>query len=97
MTKNKLQTQAVPLAQVFSDFTDEEKKMAEAYKRYFNVLISIKKMRKKLGLTQEELAEKAKIPRTTVTKIESGSYNPTISTLMSIASAMDKKLQVIFN
>jgi len=40
------------------------------------------------------LAKKAAIPRTTITKVESGKYNPTVSTLMSIASAMNKTLQI---
>ena len=62
--------------------------------RYYDVLVELKKLRLKLGLTQEQLAQKAELPRTTVTKIESGTYNPTLNTIMVLASAMDKKIQL---
>lgn len=45
---------------------------------------------------KKEILKKADLPRTTITKIESGSYNPTIQTLMRISSAMDKKLKITF-
>jgi DNA-binding XRE family transcriptional regulator len=80
----------------FSEFTPEQRKNVEAEIRYYDVLVELKKLRNQLGLTQEQLAYKAGLPRTTITKVESGSYNPTINTLMSIASAMNKRLQVKF-
>lgn len=50
----------------------------------------IRNYRSKLALTQEELAIKAKIPYTTLVKIESGQVkNPTVKTLKKIASALD--------
>ena len=50
----------------------------------------IKEYRTKLNLTQEELAVKAKIPYTTLVKIESGQVkNPTVKTLKKIATALD--------
>jgi len=76
------------------NFTPEQKKMVEAEIKYYDVLMALRETRKKLGLTQEQLAKKANIPRTTITKVESGSYNPTIQTLMTIASAMNRRLQV---
>lgn len=49
----------------------------------------IKDLRSKLSITQEELAIKAGIPYTTLSKIESGQVkNPTISTLKKIADAL---------
>ena len=86
----------VSAEEAFRGFTPEQKKIADAEIRYYDVLVELKKLRKQMGLTQEELAVKAKLPRTTITKIESGGYNPTINTLMSIAAAMDKKLQLRF-
>jgi DNA-binding XRE family transcriptional regulator len=56
------------------------------------MMMELKSLRKKLGLTQAELAKRAALPRTTVTKIESGTYNPTVNTLMLLAAAMNKKL-----
>ena len=79
---------------VFEDFTPEQDKIVESESKYYYALIELKKVRKKMGLTQEQLADMANLPRTTISKIESGNYNPTINTLMSIASAMNGKLQI---
>jgi len=49
----------------------------------------IREIRKKLGLTQEQLAQKAEIPYATLIKIENGHVvNPTINTLQKIALAL---------
>jgi transcriptional regulator with XRE-family HTH domain len=39
-------------------------------------------------LSQQELAEKAKVSRTYISKIESGKVNPSISILAKIANAL---------
>lgn len=87
---------AVSLNEVFGNLTSEQEKIVENEMRYYDVLVQLKNLRKQMGFTQMQLAQKADIPRTTITKIESGNHNPTVGTLMSIASAMDKRLQVNF-
>jgi len=96
--REKLEKYSVPAEKVFSDlnFTEKEKRRVEERIKEYDLLMALKKIRKKLNLSQEKLAQKANLPRTTITKIESGNYNPTISTLMAIASAMDKKLEIRF-
>jgi len=98
--KQNLQTilkkNAVSLDEVFGNLTPEQEKIIEIEIRYYDVLVQLKQLRKQMGYTQAQLAKKADIPRTTITKIESGSHNPTVGTLMLIASAMDRKLQVNF-
>ena len=84
----------ISLDEFSQDFTPEQEKVVANEIHYYDILVSLKNARKKLGLTQSELAIKAEIPRTTITKVESGKYNPTVSTLMSIASAMNKTLQI---
>jgi DNA-binding XRE family transcriptional regulator len=102
MNTKKLQLQKIlkqntsSLDDVFKNLTPEQEKIVEDEIRYYDVLVELRNLRKQKGLTQAQLAIKASVPRTTITKIESGNYNPTINTLMSIASAMDKKLQVQF-
>jgi len=94
--KKTVKKSAISLAEVFGHFTPiQEERVANEVYRY-DLLLQLRDLRKQLGLTQAELAQKAAMPRTTITKIESGSYNPTISTLLSLASAMDKKLQLRF-
>ncbi|HRN70083.1 MAG TPA: helix-turn-helix transcriptional regulator [Candidatus Woesebacteria bacterium] len=59
---------------------------------------NIKRARKKLGLTQEQLAVKAGIPYATLSKIESGQVtNPTVSTLKKIADALNISVDDILN
>ena len=45
----------------------------------------IRKLRKKQGMTSEELALKANVTRATIAKMENGSGNPTISTITALA------------
>jgi transcriptional regulator with XRE-family HTH domain len=48
----------------------------------------IDELRKKKGWTQLEFAEKLKIQRTALTRIELGNVNSTISTLLNISKTL---------
>ena len=51
---------------------------------------NIKKLRRKLNLSQEELAKKASITYSTLIKIESGANkNPTLDTLRKISGTFN--------
>lgn len=43
-------------------------------------------------LTQEELAKKAGVTQNTITRLESGSTNPTFATINRVAAALGKEL-----
>lgn len=49
--------------------------------------LRIKELRAEYGLTQEELAERSGLFRTYMSRIESGSANPTLTMLYQISSA----------
>ncbi|TGE37648.1 XRE family transcriptional regulator [Desulfosporosinus fructosivorans] len=49
----------------------------------------IKKVRKQKGLTQVKLAEKAGISRSYLADVESDRYNPSLTTLMDLARALN--------
>ena len=52
---------------------------------------NLKKERKRLGLSQQKLAEKAKLSLTTVTRVEQGIMeNPTLDTIEAIGTALKK-------
>lgn len=51
-------------------------------------------LRKAKGLTQAEVAERAGISRTNVSRFESGGYNPTLEMLVKLATAMDLDILV---
>jgi DNA-binding XRE family transcriptional regulator len=92
--KNNLRKYATPYEEVFKkDMKDVRfRKLVKAKERYFDTLVSIKKLRKQKGLSQEKLAKLAGLPRRTIVRIESGQKNTTIDTLISIASAMGEDL-----
>ncbi len=49
---------------------------------------NVSKIRNEKGITQEQLAEEAKISQVQVARIESGRLNTSISTVSAIASAL---------
>jgi transcriptional regulator with XRE-family HTH domain len=55
---------------------------------------NIKKIRAKLGLTQDDLSKKADIKYTTLTKVESGVVNkPSVQTMAKIAEALGVSIE----
>jgi len=55
---------------------------------------NIKKLRAKLGLTQDDLAKKADIKYTTLMKVESGTVNkPSVQTMAKIAKALGVSIE----
>lgn len=56
---------------------------------------SIREIREKQGLSQEQLAEKMNISRSTISKIESGKFNCSIDYLSKFAIALG--FEVIIN
>lgn len=66
----------------------ESEKLESAY--------AIFKAREDMGWTQTELAQRANVPRSTVSRTESGN-NTSIETLNKLAFAMGKKLSININ
>jgi len=55
---------------------------------------NIKRLRNKLGLTQDDLAKKADIKYTTLMKVESGTVNkPSVQTMAKIAKALGVSIE----
>lgn len=52
---------------------------------------TISRFREALGLSQEELADRAGIHRTYVSQLERGLKSPTLSVLIKVAKALDTK------
>lgn len=53
----------------------------------------IKKIRKKKGITQEQLAERAGLNRTHLYRLETGRQSMTLRTLKIIADALDVRVR----
>ncbi len=56
----------------------------------------IKEARVSLGLSQQELADKAGVSRQTIHAIEKGDYNPTIRLCITICRILSKTLDELF-
>ncbi|MDM8173655.1 helix-turn-helix transcriptional regulator [Olivibacter sp. 47] len=57
---------------------------------------TIKEIRKKKGLKQNELAEKSQMTQAYLSKIENNSKEPTIGSLKSIAESLNVPLPILF-
>lgn len=90
----KNQVKTITLQEFSKNFTKKQRKIVEQEIKYYDLLTSFKEAREKRGITQGELASKANINRTTLSKIESGLRNATVETLSKLASAMDMQLEV---
>lgn len=58
--------------------------------------IAIVNLRKDIGWTQVELAQKLKVPQTMIETIENGDVLPTMSLLRAIADITGKELRISF-
>jgi putative transcriptional regulator len=56
----------------------------------------LEEMRNKLGLTQQELADRVEVSRQTIISLENGRYNPSILLAFRLARLFDMKIEDIF-
>lgn len=56
----------------------------------------MRKLRKSLNMSQQELAEKAHLDLTSVNEIENGARNPMLKTIRKIASALGVSIKELF-
>lgn len=57
---------------------------------------NIKILRAEKGMTQEDLADKAKVTRQTIISIEKGKYVPSLELAFKICKVFDKKIEEVF-
>ncbi len=84
----------ITLEEFKESLTEAEKKMVAEEIKLYDIAIKFRKARKKKNLSQTELAQKAKITRSTLSMIESGKRNAGIGTLMRLADALGMRLEV---
>ena len=56
----------------------------------------VEKLRKELGLNQEEFAKAIRVSRQTISSIETGKYNPSLDLAFTIADFFGKTIEEIF-
>lgn len=75
-------------------------KVLKEYKRLepeFAIAEIIIAKRIEKGFTQAELAKKMGTKQSAVSRLESGSYNPSLSLLQKVALALDLKLKIVMS
>jgi len=72
----------------------EIKKAYDEFKPEFDLVRIIIKKRIEQGLTQKELAYRVGTKQSSISRFESGSYNPTISFLKRLANALNVRLKI---
>jgi DNA-binding XRE family transcriptional regulator len=68
----------------------------EDYDIYSELRQLIITTRSSLDITQSQLAEKSGVSQSNISKIENGSYRPSIATLKRISNALGKRLVIDF-
>ncbi|MEN0658045.1 helix-turn-helix transcriptional regulator [Caldifermentibacillus hisashii] len=56
----------------------------------------IKAIRKKLGITQEQLAEDCGVVRQTINRIENNKYDPTLELAFKLSKTLNVKVDELF-
>ncbi len=62
----------------------------------YQIISQVLTLRKEKKITQAQLAELLNDSQPNISRLESGTYNPTLAKLKKIASCLDKKLEIRF-
>ena len=81
---------------LFASYSNKRQQEILKRARYLKAAMELKKLRKELNISQEELARKMKVKREFITRIESGERNITIETLNWVAEATGKEFEFHF-
>jgi len=76
----------------------KDKEIRNEYERLvpeYKLVEQIIQRRIKLGITQKELAERIGTKQSAVSRLESGSYNPSLFFLLKVAKALNTDLKII--
>lgn len=76
---------------LFASYSQKRKEKILKRARYLKAAIALRKLRKKLKFSQQELAKKMRVEREFISRIENGRQNITLETFYRIAEATNKK------
>ena len=68
----------------------------EALRPAYELAGSLISLRNERGLTQQQVAQKVNTTQSVISRLESGSANPSLATLKRLADALDARLVVRF-
>ena len=68
----------------------------EALQPEYEIIRQIIIARKELNITQKDLAERTGIKQGNISRLEKGTYNPSLQSLKKIAKGLNKELHIEF-
>ncbi len=75
---------------------DEEfREEYEMLKPRYDVISQIIEERSKQSITQEELALRVGTQKSNISRLESGTYNPSLDFLVKVAHSLGKEMQIV--
>ncbi|HEX9722378.1 MAG TPA: helix-turn-helix transcriptional regulator [Candidatus Paceibacterota bacterium] len=86
----------IPYEKVWNSYSKKEQEEIKERARYLKAAMELRKVRKQLHLSQEELAKKMLVKREFISRIESGRQNVTLDTLYRIAEVTGKQFRLSF-
>lgn len=73
----------------------EFKSEYEKLKQRYDVISQIIEERDKQKITQEELALRVGTQKSNISRLESGTYNPSLDFLIKVAHSLGKEMQIV--
>lgn len=73
------------------------KEYADQYGRQLEAAVAVTELRKNARISQRDLAEKAGVSKSTITRIEKGNMNPSLKTLDKLGAAVGKHLSISYD
>lgn len=74
-----------------SEFKEEYEKLKPRY----DIISQIIEERSKQAITQEELALRVGTQKSNISRLESGTYNPSLDFLIKVAHSLGKEMQIV--
>src|SRR3989344_9633550 len=86
----------IPYEKVLHGYSRKEQEEIGERTRYLKAAMELRKVRKQLRLSQEQLAQKMSVKREFIARIESGIQNVTLETLYRIAEVTGREFRLSF-
>ncbi len=81
---------------LFASYSKEKQEKIKQEAKFIMARMQLRKLRREKKLSQEKLAQKMKVKREFISRIESGQQNITLATLFRIAQATGKEFKFSF-